>query len=147
MIRRLAVALAVVLGLVPGAEAQGLVRAVGPIGMTVGDMERSVAFYSRVLDFEKVFDVEIWGPDWERLQGVFGLRLRVVRMRLGQETLELIEYLTPRGRPVPADSEPRPLVPARGDHRERHGPRLRAAARPPRRARLARAPALATTGT
>jgi catechol 2,3-dioxygenase-like lactoylglutathione lyase family enzyme len=72
--------------------------------MTVGDMERSVAFYSRVLDFEKVSDVEVWGPDWERLQGVFGLRLRVVHMRLGQETLELTEYLTPRGRPVPADS-------------------------------------------
>jgi len=104
MIRRLVVALAFVLGLVPGAEAQGLVGAVGPIGMTVGDMERSVAFYSRVLDFEKVSDVEVWGPDWERLQGVFGLRLRVVHMRLGQETLELTEYLTPRGRPVPADS-------------------------------------------
>jgi len=103
MIRRL-VALAFVLGLVPGAEAQGLVRAVGPIGVTVGDMERSIAFYSRVLDFEKVSDVEVWGPDWERLQGVFGLRMRVVRMRLGDETLELTEYLTPRGRPVPADS-------------------------------------------
>jgi catechol 2,3-dioxygenase-like lactoylglutathione lyase family enzyme len=104
MIRRLAVALSLVLGLVTGAAAQDLVRAVGPIGMTVADMERSIAFYSRVLDFEKVSDVEVWGPDWERLQGVFGLRMRVVRMRLGEETLELTEYLTPRGRPVPPDS-------------------------------------------
>jgi len=30
--------------------------------------------------------------------------MRVVRMRLGDEVLELTEYLTPRGRPVPADS-------------------------------------------
>jgi catechol 2,3-dioxygenase-like lactoylglutathione lyase family enzyme len=67
-------------------------------------MERSLAFYSRVLDFETLSDVEVWGPDWERLQGVFGLRMRVVRLRLGQETLELTEYLTPRGRPIPADS-------------------------------------------
>jgi catechol 2,3-dioxygenase-like lactoylglutathione lyase family enzyme len=110
MIRRV-VALALVLGLAVGARglavgagAEGLVRAVGPIGMTVGDMERSIAFYSRVLDFEKVFDVEVWGPDWERLQGLFGLRMRVVRLRLGQEMLELTEYLTPRGRPVQADS-------------------------------------------
>jgi catechol 2,3-dioxygenase-like lactoylglutathione lyase family enzyme len=107
--RRLVVPIAVVvlalgLGLVPGAGAQGLVRAVGPVGMTVGDMDRSIAFYSRVLDFEKLSDVEVWGSDWERLQGVFGLRMRVVRMRLGDETLELTEYLTPRGRPVPADS-------------------------------------------
>ena len=32
------------------------------------------------------------------------MRLRVVRLRLGDEALELTEYLTPRGRPVPADS-------------------------------------------
>jgi catechol 2,3-dioxygenase-like lactoylglutathione lyase family enzyme len=104
MSRRLALVLAVVLALAARAQAQGLVRAVGPIGMTVGEMERSIAFYSRVLDFEKVSDVEVWGPDWERLQGVFGLRMRVVRMRLGEEMLELTEYLTPRGRPVPVDS-------------------------------------------
>jgi catechol 2,3-dioxygenase-like lactoylglutathione lyase family enzyme len=30
--------------------------------------------------------------------------MRVVRMRLGGEAIELTEYLTPRGRPVPADS-------------------------------------------
>ena len=104
MSRRLGLVLAVVLALAARAEAQGLVRAVGPIGMTVSEMERSIAFYSRVLDFEKVSDVEVWGPDWERLQGVFGVRMRVVRMRLGEEMLELTEYLTPRGRPVPVDS-------------------------------------------
>jgi catechol 2,3-dioxygenase-like lactoylglutathione lyase family enzyme len=98
------VVLAFVLAVAPGVEAQGLVRAVGAVGMTVGDMDRSIAFYSRVLDFEKVSDVEVTGPDWERLQNIFGLRMRVVRMRLGDETLELTEYLTPRGRPVPTDS-------------------------------------------
>jgi catechol 2,3-dioxygenase-like lactoylglutathione lyase family enzyme len=101
---RLALALGLLLALVPLAAAQGVIHAVGAIGMTVGDMERSVAFYSRVLGFEKVSDVEVRGEDWERLQGVFGLRMRVVRMRLGDEAIELTEYLTPRGRPVPADS-------------------------------------------
>ena len=84
--------------------AESLVRAVGPIGITVGDMDRSVDFYSRVLGFEPVSDVEVWGPEYERLQGVFGLRMRVVGMRLGREQIELTEYLAPRGRPVPADS-------------------------------------------
>jgi catechol 2,3-dioxygenase-like lactoylglutathione lyase family enzyme len=101
---RLVLALLLLLGLAPGAGAQSLVHAVGPIGMTVGDMERSIAFYTRVLGFEKVSDVEVWGDDWERLQGVFGLRMRVVRLGLGDEAVELTEYLTPRGRPVPADS-------------------------------------------
>ena len=81
-----------------------LVEQVGAIGMTVSDMDASVEFYSRVLSFEKVSDVEVTGEDYERLQGVFGLRMRVVRMKLGNEFIELTEYLTPKGRPVPVDS-------------------------------------------
>jgi catechol 2,3-dioxygenase-like lactoylglutathione lyase family enzyme len=74
------------------------------VGMTVRDMDRAVDFYSRVLSFEKVSDVEVAGPEYERLTGVFGLRMRVVRMRLGEELLDLTEYLAPRGRPVPPDT-------------------------------------------
>ena len=81
-----------------------LVEQIGAIGMTVSDMDASVDFYSRVLSFEKVSDVEVAGESYERLQGVFGLRIRVVRMRLGDEFIELTEYLTPKGRPVPVDS-------------------------------------------
>jgi catechol 2,3-dioxygenase-like lactoylglutathione lyase family enzyme len=81
-----------------------LVEQVGAIGMTVSDMDSSVDFYSKVLSFEKVSDVEVTGEDYERLEGVFGLRMRVVRMRLGDEFIELTEYLAPKGRPVPVDS-------------------------------------------
>ena len=80
------------------------VKAVVSVGMTVADMDRSVDLYSRVLSFEKVSDVEVAGTEYERLTGVFGLRLRVVRMRLGEELLDLTEYLAPRGRPVPPDT-------------------------------------------
>lgn len=86
------------------AEGAPLVTAVDAIGMTVSDMDRSVEFYSHILSFEKVSDVEVSGADYERLQGVFGLRMRVVRMKLGGETIELTEYLTPQGRPFPVDS-------------------------------------------
>lgn len=80
------------------------VRAVDSIGFTVSDIDRSVDFFTRVLNFEKESDREFVGDDFEHLQGVFGLRMRVVRMRLGDEHIELTEYLTPRGRPIPADS-------------------------------------------
>lgn len=80
------------------------VEQVGAIGMTVSDMDASIEFYSKVLSFEKVSDVEVTGEDYERLEGVFGLRMRVVRMRLGDEFIELTEYLAPKGRPVPVDS-------------------------------------------
>jgi catechol 2,3-dioxygenase-like lactoylglutathione lyase family enzyme len=35
---------------------------------------------------------------------VFGVRMRVVRMKLGDESIELTEYLAPKGRPIPVDS-------------------------------------------
>lgn len=74
------------------------------IGLTVSDMDRSLEFFTKVLSFEKVSDVEVWGADHERLQGLFGLRSRIVRLRLGDEFIELTEYLAPRGRPIPVDS-------------------------------------------
>lgn len=80
------------------------VMALAAVGMTVADMDRSVDFYAKVLSFEKVSDLEVAGTEYERLQGVFGLRMRVVGMRLGAEVLELTEYLAPRGRPIPPDS-------------------------------------------
>jgi catechol 2,3-dioxygenase-like lactoylglutathione lyase family enzyme len=80
------------------------VEAVLSVGMTVYDMDRSVEFYSKVLSFEKVSDIELAGTEYERLTGVFGLRMRVVRMKLGEEFLDLTEFLAPRGRPMPLDS-------------------------------------------
>lgn len=73
------------------------------IGMTVSEMERSIAFYS-ALAFRKISDVEVLGDQWEHLEGVFGARMRIVRMQLGSEYIDLTEYLTPRGRSIPADS-------------------------------------------
>ncbi len=83
---------------------QNAVVAVESIGMTVSNMDQAVAFYSNVLSFKKVSDVEVLGEAYEQLQGLFGVRLRVVRMQLGTESIELTEYLTPKGRPIPIDS-------------------------------------------
>jgi catechol 2,3-dioxygenase-like lactoylglutathione lyase family enzyme len=81
-----------------------LVNGVDAIGITVSDMDRAVDFYSKVLSFEKVSDTEVSGENFEHLEGVFGLRMRVVRMRLGDEFIELTEYFAPKGRPIPVDS-------------------------------------------
>ncbi len=73
------------------------------IGMVVSDMDRSIDFYSKVLSFEKVSDTEVFGSEYEHLEGLFGVRMRLVRMRLGEEILELTEFLAPQGRPFPPD--------------------------------------------
>ena len=89
----------------PGTPEPPVIRAVAAIGLTVADLDRAIAFYTGVLGFERVGgEAEVWGEQAERLQGLFGVRIRVARVQLGDETLVLTEYLTPRGRPVPADS-------------------------------------------
>ena len=81
-----------------------IARAIDAVGFTVSDMDRAIEFYSKVLTFEKVSDTEVVGEAFEHLEGVFGARARVVRMKLGDEQIELTEYLAPRGRPIPVDS-------------------------------------------
>src|SRR5881296_2415020 len=68
-----------------------LVKSVETVGMTVSNMDRSVEFFSKVLSFEQVSDVEVHGAEYEKLQGVVGARTRVVRMKLGGEVIELTE--------------------------------------------------------
>jgi len=80
------------------------VSAVDSVSLTVSDMDKAVDFYTRVLTFEKVADREVAGEDYEHLLGVFGSRLRAVRLRLGNEYIELVQFLAPRGRPFPIDS-------------------------------------------
>jgi catechol 2,3-dioxygenase-like lactoylglutathione lyase family enzyme len=85
-------------------DARPVASAVEAVGFTVSDMDRAVAFYSDVLTFEKISDVEVAGEAYERVTGVFGARSRIVRMRLGDDVIELTEYLASRGRPIPVDS-------------------------------------------
>lgn len=97
------VALIAIFALFASARGQA-VSHVESVGFTVSDMDKALDFYTRVLPFEKVSDVEIWGGEFEHLTGVFGARARVVRIKLGDEVIELTEYLTPQGRPIPVDS-------------------------------------------
>lgn len=89
--------------LLPSFSLAQLAKTVDAIGMTVADLDRSVEFFSKVLSFEKISDVEVHGAEYEKLQGLFGLRMRVARMKLGDEIIELTQYLAPEGRPIPVD--------------------------------------------
>src|SRR5262245_4410057 len=69
-----------------------MIDRVEAVGLTVADLERSAAFYTNVLAFQPVSDIEVTGGAYEHLQGVFGLRMWVVRLRLGEEFIDLTEY-------------------------------------------------------
>jgi len=77
---------------------------VGSIGFTVADLDRSVAFFTEVLGFGLTDQAERLGEAEERLSGVFGARVRIARLALGTDTLELSQYLAPEGRPLQVDS-------------------------------------------
>src|SRR3989304_7228167 len=84
---------------------QPKVKAVDAIGITISDMDRAVDFYSNVLSFKKVSDIVVEGEGDEELLGVPDLRIRVVRMQLGDEFISLIQYIkTSDGKPIPVDS-------------------------------------------
>jgi catechol 2,3-dioxygenase-like lactoylglutathione lyase family enzyme len=73
------------------------------VGLTVSDLDQSVRFYTDVLSFEKVGEAQRSGAAFEKLVGLPGARARVATLRLGDEHLELTQYLMPHGRPAPAD--------------------------------------------
>ncbi len=73
-------------------------------GITVKDMDRSVRFYTEALGFKKVSDRYESGTELEKLEGVFGISTRVVRLQLGDEFIELTDYLTTGGRSIPEDA-------------------------------------------
>jgi catechol 2,3-dioxygenase-like lactoylglutathione lyase family enzyme len=71
-------------------QAQLKAMRVEAVGFTVSDTDRSVHFYSRVLQFKKVGE--------RRTNDA-----RVIRMQLGEEQIELTQY-DAKGQPFPADS-------------------------------------------
>lgn len=76
---------------------------VDAVGITVSDLDRSVKFYTEVLGFKKVSEAEVQGDEYEKLQGLFGIRMRIARLQLGDEFIELTDYLTSGGRSIPED--------------------------------------------
>ena len=85
-------------------SASGPALQVGPVAMTVSDMDRSVTFYTSVLTFEKFSDTGRSGPEVDQLYGVSRAHIRVVDLKLGDESIELMKFLGAAGSPVPADA-------------------------------------------
>jgi catechol 2,3-dioxygenase-like lactoylglutathione lyase family enzyme len=71
--------------------------------LTVSNLDQAVAFYEQALGFRKVDERTISDRSHDELTGVFGTRVRTVRLQLGSEFVELDEYVAAAGQPVPAD--------------------------------------------
>ncbi len=81
-----------------------VVERIDGVAITVADLDRSVAFFTDVLDFRLLGREERAGDDVEHVEGVFGARLAVARLALGDERIELVQFTAAPGRPLPADA-------------------------------------------
>ncbi len=97
---RLALALLLVLAL----PAFAGVREVGAIGLTVGNLDRQLHFYTNTLPFELVSITEANGKEQDALLGVKNAKLRIATLKLGDERITLTEHFGRKGRPIPPDS-------------------------------------------
>ncbi len=86
----------------PEARKGIIMQGVFHTGITVSDLDRSLAFYRDVLGLEVwVEPTEVFGGDeLSRGVGVDGASLRLAVMKVGASNLELLEYATP---PPPND--------------------------------------------
>ena len=79
---------------------QPIAAAVGPIGVTVANMDRWLNFILTSSISASFSDEEFPGENIRACEGrIRRVRIRVARLQLGEEQIELTEYLAPKGHP------------------------------------------------
>ncbi len=74
---------------------------VNKICITVSNLQNAIEFYTKVLPFKLTGIEDIYGDEYENLLGKFGIRYTVAHLNLGNEKIDLIDYLTAGGRSYP----------------------------------------------
>ncbi len=74
------------------------------IALTVADLDHSVAFYEGALGFREVATGVIADDETDALTGLSSTRIRHATLQLNDERIELQQYLSAPGRPLPVDS-------------------------------------------
>jgi catechol 2,3-dioxygenase-like lactoylglutathione lyase family enzyme len=85
------------------------VAKIGPVGITVSNLDKSVAFYQK-LGFKKISETDIKGTSYEKLEGIYGMHAKTARMQLGDEFIDLTDYLTSGGRNIPENARSNDLI-------------------------------------
>ena len=95
---------AAICGFLVGCLAVADVKEVGPIALSVGSLDRELVFYTNTLPFRVVRDQEFAGSDFEKLTGLGGAQAHTTTLVLGEESIQLTQFIEPKGVPIPAAS-------------------------------------------
>lgn len=74
-----------------------MIKSLGHVGLSVSDMDRSLAFYRDQMGMEVVMDLDISDDRIAKVIGVPGAKCRIVHLALGGNILELFQYAQPVG--------------------------------------------------
>lgn len=74
-----------------------MINALEHVAISVGNIERSLAFYRDFIGMEVIMDLNITDDRIGRVVGIPEARCRIVHLRLGQTVLELFCYTNPAG--------------------------------------------------
>lgn len=85
-------------------QASAAVREVGPIELTVGDLNRELQFFTNVLPFTVISETKTSRGALDGLLGLENAETHTAELQLGDERVRLTEHLKDRGRPIPSDS-------------------------------------------
>src|SRR5260370_13663955 len=82
-----------------------MMRAIDHVGLTVADLDRAVEFWCGRLGLRLLGRATETGPDIASLIGEDSVELEIADLDAGDgRIIELIKYIRPAGRPVPAPS-------------------------------------------
>ncbi len=95
--------------LVNDTHAQKITK-VGAICITVKSLEPSLQFYTQVLQFKHIGTEDFYGENHEQLFAKFGIHYKIAHLQLGDEYVDLIDYLTSSGRSIPETQQSNDLA-------------------------------------
>jgi catechol 2,3-dioxygenase-like lactoylglutathione lyase family enzyme len=97
--------LSLLIGLIWTFSLQAKVIGVHSYVIPVSNLEKSEQFYRDLFGFEQLSQYELSGEHISKLTGVFPAHAKISRLKLGEQEIELVQYLSPStGRPVPVPS-------------------------------------------
>jgi catechol 2,3-dioxygenase-like lactoylglutathione lyase family enzyme len=83
-----------------------MIKRVNHIGMSVRDLDRSIAFYCDLLDMELVIaPIPFGGPIYETIMDIRGAAGKVAVLRKAGVEIELFEFSTPPPQPSSGDRQ------------------------------------------
>ena len=86
------------------------VTKVGPVCLTVKELSSSLKFYTDVLQFKHIGTEDFYGENHEQLFGKFGIHYKIAHLQLGDEYVDLMDYLTSGGRSIPETQQSNDLA-------------------------------------